>query len=285
MQVIAADVGNSSTRIAIKNADDSQWNQVAVVRDDLELNEVLGDIDFDGEPMFWAVSSVCPDRLERLSHWTTQNRPADRFHVVTSEDVDLESNVESRQLLGRDRLIAAWMAVELNGTKGPVVVVDAGTAVTIDWVDDQLVFQGGFIFPGADLNFRQLSDRTAALPDLHRNHRIEWLMSTKSEQQKSEQQVASNSEIGRLLGQSTESAIVRGVYLSQIASIAGIVNQLTAGQADSVSVYLTGGGIAEILEFSTVLSNPFPGSWNLVPDLVLQGTYGIGHRIHHQHRL
>ncbi len=49
--------------------------------------------------------------------------------------------------LGVDRWLAMVGARKLSG-KRPVVVMDAGTAVTIDYVDVQGVFDGGVIFPG-----------------------------------------------------------------------------------------------------------------------------------------
>ncbi len=57
--------------------------------------------------------------------------------------------------VGSDRLLAAWTARELFGA--PVIVVDIGTATTIDVVDDEGAFVGGAIMPGPELAMRSLA--------------------------------------------------------------------------------------------------------------------------------
>ena len=70
--------------------------------------------------------------------------------------------------LGADRwvsLIAARRrALAANeSAPRPCVVVNAGTAVTVDALDADGVFRGGLILPGIDLMLRALADNTAAL--------------------------------------------------------------------------------------------------------------------------
>ena len=63
---------------------------------------------------------------------------------------------------GQDRLLAA--AAAYDSLKQAVVVVDAGTAMTVDFVDGEGVFHGGAIIPGATLQLKSLHENTAALP-------------------------------------------------------------------------------------------------------------------------
>jgi type III pantothenate kinase len=69
--------------------------------------------------------------------------------------------------LGADRwasLIAAWQRSNITELFPPAcVVVNAGTAVTIDVLDAQGVFRGGLILPGVRLMLRTLAENTAAL--------------------------------------------------------------------------------------------------------------------------
>lgn len=261
MQLIAADIGNSSTKIAVEHTGDGdRWCMETIIRGDERFCLDLFAFESDHEPAFWAASSVNRDRQKRLEDWIRKHRPEDQFHAIEADEINLESNVASRCQLGRDRLIAAWMAVELNDRAGPLIVVDAGTAVTIDLIDKALVFQGGFIFAGIDSNFRQLARGTAALPDLSGRNRTEPMtkMSLRS------------------IGKSTEAAVHQGVYLSQVEAIRGVVKRLAKTQAvqngkqHQPSVYATGGGLQEI-------SNCLPEDWNYVPDLVLRGARTIGH--------
>jgi len=151
MQLIAVDIGNSSTKIGFAQnavAKKSTWRDLQSKGDDLWTSRanlpnenpiaLLGeDLKLDQAPATWVVSSVNSVRAQSLGDWVATHRPDDRFQLIAQSDVDLQSDVQSRKQLGRDRLIAAWMAIQLNDNTGPAIVVDAGTAVTVDLVDAQ----------------------------------------------------------------------------------------------------------------------------------------------------
>jgi len=65
---------------------------------------------------------------------------------------------------GQDRLLAALGAYE--GLQQACVVIDAGTAITVDFVDGTGVFHGGVIAPGVQMMLDSLAERAAALPAL-----------------------------------------------------------------------------------------------------------------------
>jgi len=69
--------------------------------------------------------------------------------------------------LGADRwascIAARLRALETDATPQPIIVVNAGTAVTIDSVDADGVFRGGMILPNMRLMLRALAENTAAL--------------------------------------------------------------------------------------------------------------------------
>ena len=65
--------------------------------------------------------------------------------------------------LGRDRLAAAVGAATLYPGRN-ALIVDFGTAVTLDFVSADGVFRGGCISPGMAMRFRALHEYTAALP-------------------------------------------------------------------------------------------------------------------------
>lgn len=257
MQLIAVDIGNSSTKIAVVHTtDDDRWRMETVLRGNDPLNLDLKTLEVSAEKAFWAVSSVNQTRQKHVQDWIQKHRPDDQFHLIQPDEVDLVTDVESRSKLGRDRLIAAWMAVQLNNQSGPIIVIDAGTAVTVDWVDENLVFQGGLIFPGAESDFRQLGEYTDALPNLTRERRSDL-----------------SAQTGRsMIGKSTHSAIFEGVYQSQAAGIRGIVKNMESQSDHAPAIYATGGGIFDI-------GDRLPKEWNFVPDLVLRGTRSIGQRL------
>jgi type III pantothenate kinase len=261
MQLVAVDIGNSSAKIAIehfgsedrtRNNDRWCFETIFQSADNFQLDPQVVD---PGQTCFWAVSSV-NDRLEQdLSDWVDQHRAGDQFHLIQPHEINLESVVDSRLQLGRDRLIASWQAVELN-SGGPVIVIDAGTAVTIDLVDERNVFQGGLILPGATANLQTLANQTDALPDL---------TSQKLARFNTQQSLP-------FVGRSTESAILLGVYQTQIAVMNTAVRELSASLAAPPAIILTGRGIQEVLPW-------LPESWQFIPDLVLQGARNVGRQL------
>lgn len=66
---------------------------------------------------------------------------------------------------GQDRLLNALAA--FDHLKQACIVVDCGTAITVDFVDGEGVFQGGAIAPGANMQLHALHHGTAALPHVH----------------------------------------------------------------------------------------------------------------------
>ncbi len=87
--------------------------------------------------------------------------------VATPAAAGVTNRYERPSQLGPDRwaaLVAARRRVlEGGAAPAPCVVVNAGTAVTVDALDADGVFRGGFILPGMRLMLRALAENTAAL--------------------------------------------------------------------------------------------------------------------------
>ncbi|MFH1782761.1 MAG: type III pantothenate kinase [Candidatus Omnitrophota bacterium] len=66
--------------------------------------------------------------------------------------------------VGQDRLVNARASFDLYG--GESIVVDFGTAITIDTVNRKKEYLGGIIAPGLELSLQALSERAALLPKL-----------------------------------------------------------------------------------------------------------------------
>ena len=84
--------------------------------------------------------------------------------VWVGKDLDLPIAVltDEPELTGVDRILNVAAAYDLMGNA--CVVVDAGTAITIDVCNDSGEFLGGSIAPGASLMLQSLHDKTAVLP-------------------------------------------------------------------------------------------------------------------------
>lgn len=82
--------------------------------------------------------------------------------TASAVTMPLPIRVDRPAEVGPDRLVNAYAAAHLYGT--PAVVVDCGTATTLDAVDHGGAFVGGAIAPGLVLGLEALAARTARLP-------------------------------------------------------------------------------------------------------------------------
>ena len=148
-----------------------------------------------------------------------------------AQQCGVKNSYENPGQLGADR----WAA--LVGARaqrlGACLVVNAGTATTIDVLDGAGVFQGGLILPGIDLMRAALAGNTAQLP-------------------------LATGEF-KTVPRNTEDAIVSGCLQATAGAIERMFAQL-ADQPDAVC--LLSGGAAENL--APLLGIPFLGSDNLV---------------------
>lgn len=76
----------------------------------------------------------------------------------------LDVDVERPERVGPDRLYNAVAANAVRSEGSAAVVVDAGTATTVDLIDRDGAFRGGAIMPGFGLSARALNAYTALLP-------------------------------------------------------------------------------------------------------------------------
>ena len=84
------------------------------------------------------------------------------WNLSCRDQCGVRNSYEQAGQLGADRWAALIGARALH--RGPVVVVMAGTATTVDLLDETGVFLGGLIFPGFDLMRGSLARNTAQLP-------------------------------------------------------------------------------------------------------------------------
>jgi type III pantothenate kinase len=76
----------------------------------------------------------------------------------------LKHTLDDASTLGIDRALCAVAAFSL--VESAVAIVDAGTAITVDFVDGEGTFHGGAIAPGCGMMLRALHEQTAALPQV-----------------------------------------------------------------------------------------------------------------------
>jgi type III pantothenate kinase len=141
---------------------------------------------------------------------------------------------------GQDRLLAAAAAFEM--LKQAVIVVDAGTAITVDFVDGEGVFHGGAIAPGAQMQLASMHAGTAALPE------VKFERPSDAEP----------------FGRNTVDAMRLGVFEGIRGAVQALVERYSAHYGAFPLVIATGGDAETLFEDSELVSR-------VAPDLVLRG--------------
>lgn len=147
--MITVDVGNSTWGVGLWDGDDVR---VTTGRDVDEARALVASADDDVEVV---AISVAPSRLAALRE--ALDRPV---RVLATPCVPLDPP-SLATTAGADRLAVATAVLP-----GPGLVVDAGTAVTLDVVDAEGVYRGGYIAPGPAIAARALGDHAEQLPRL-----------------------------------------------------------------------------------------------------------------------
>jgi type III pantothenate kinase len=107
-----------------------------------------------------ALASVVPvisDQIEAIAE-----RRNIRLVVASAGTVPVATRVERPDETGADRLVNVLAAARLYGT--PAIVMDLGTATTIECVAADGAYVGGAIAPGLEIGVEALAARTAKLP-------------------------------------------------------------------------------------------------------------------------
>ena len=163
---VLVDIGNRRLKVlsdvALESAPDRTWHP-PIANWDPEQPRTWSRIDTE-HPIDWWISSVQQATTSRLVQWIEHIAPSDRIHLLTSRSFPLDVELESPDRVGIDRLSAACGALAL--AEPPLIVVDAGTAITVDLVLPPKRFMGGAILPSMSLMAESLARGTDALPKI-----------------------------------------------------------------------------------------------------------------------
>jgi type III pantothenate kinase len=201
----------------------SRWSEL----DDLEsISEVLQKCRAEayGQPIVrWLVSSVQPQALDSIKRCFSELHPFDELRIVSHKDIPIQCQVDHPEQLGIDRLLAAWGAWRSLAQPSPLIVIQAGTAITVDWIDRGGVYHGGAIMPGISLTLKYLALGTAHLP---------WL--------------APPVDPTRVVipGRNTSDAIMAGVNAGFVGGIELLISRYTQqypGNPADIKIILSGG--------------------------------------------
>jgi pantothenate kinase, type III len=225
---IVIDQGNSSAKIAIF---DKRKLYASYIYKSLRPERLLKLI-LQYSPSHGIFSSVAekdPEYLKILHSKITN------FIVLEADTpLPIQLRYKTPETLGKDR-VAAVVGAHMQRMKNNLLVIDAGTAITYDFIDSSGVYHGGNISPGMTIRFKALHHYTKQLPMLD--------------------------EKGDLpeIGDSTEAAIRTGVVSGIIKEMDSYITEFK--KKYDVLTFLTGG---HSFYFESRLKNAIFADGNLV---------------------
>ncbi|MFO7811129.1 MAG: type III pantothenate kinase [Candidatus Delongbacteria bacterium] len=191
------------------------------IANDTITEECLYDISYLSErfnntgPEDCIIASVVPQRTDLIIHEIKRSLNIVPFVIAHDHFKYLKSRYADIYQLGLDRLCN--IAYALNSFKRNAVIIDLGSTVTFEIINDKGEFEGGMIFPGINMQIDSLAKKTAQLP------RIDIRAP------------------GALIGRSTSECISSGIF-NGIAGICNdFVSKLRTEISKDINIVLSGG--------------------------------------------
>lgn len=206
---LVIDIGNTKAKVAIFNDN----TLVDVFRSSNQSLDCLPEILARYSIRQGIFASVIDPSKEIIEQLNNLDFPIITFNSETA--LPIRNLYASPKTLGADRLAAVIGAYDIHPNKN-ILVIDAGTAITYDFINSEGEYLGGNISPGKGIRFKALHHYTGKLPLIDEN-------GTRT-----------------ALGIDTETAIREGVIQGIEFEIKGYINSLKEKYPDLL-VFLTGG--------------------------------------------
>ncbi|QGJ71071.1 Type III pantothenate kinase [Planctomycetales bacterium 10988] len=177
----------------------------------------------------WWIASVNQAATMQLRRALRQMAPSDgedlRIHLLSHEHFPIKIELEQPDRVGKDRLAAATAANCLRAPDRAAIIVDLGTAITVDRLSAEGAFEGGAILAGLTTAAEGLRLRTDMLPRVS-FHYLEVPPEP--------------------LGRSTIEAMRGGIFWGAVGAIRELIVQLQRDLSQEPDVFITGGASALI---------------------------------------
>jgi len=220
------DVGNSRIKAAVFEND--TLLEVFV----FDSNELIDKVDLFinkysiDKGIIYSVKNISKNELDQL------NKKFSFLILDSSTKVPFKNLYKTPQTLGVDRIALVANAVEKFYKKN-VLIIDAGTCITYDFVNDSQEYLGGAISLGIEMRYKALNNYTSKLPLLEKN-------------------IPEN-----FIGKTTDENIHSGVNNGVLNEINGVIEQYER-ENSVLTIVLTGGDtyfLAKQLK-SSIFANP-----------------------------
>ncbi|HET9442086.1 MAG TPA: type III pantothenate kinase [Acidimicrobiales bacterium] len=232
--LLAVDVGNSQILVALIRDDtivehwrmathaDRTSDEYAVL-----VRQFIGDAPVEGV----AISSVVPRATTALRSMCSRYLKVEPVVVEPGTRTGMPILIDNPREVGADRIVNAIGAYDLYG--GPTVVIDFGTATTLDAVSAKGEYLGGVILPGIEISMDALFSRADRL------FRVEMV------------------EPRSVIGKSTAEALQSGACYGFAAQVDGICRRIEDELGDC-TVVATGGLATLVARFSETIEHLDP---------------------------
>ena len=191
------------------------------------------------------ISSVVPQSIFNLRNLSRRYLHVEPLIVGENTELGIPVRTSKPSEVGSDRLVNALGALVLYS--GPLIVVDSGTAITLDVIGSDGGFEGGVIAPGVHLSMEALHSAAAKLPRV------------------------ALQKPRRVVGDDTVSAMQSGIFWGHVALIEGMIARIKAERNEAMVVIATG-GVASLFHDATTAIDHFD------PDLTIRGLLEIYRR-------
>ena len=184
------------------------------------------------------IGTVVPAALYHLRRLCRDWFQTEPLVARSSLDWGFDIRIDNPGEVGADRLLNTLAAHQVY--RGPLIVLDFGTATTFDVVDHDGAYLGGVIAPGINLSIEALHQAAARLPRIG---------------------------IGRpqaVIGRSTVPAMQSGIYWGYVGLVEGLITRIRAECEHPMKVIATGGLAPLLAEGTTIIDR-------VDPDLTLDG--------------
>ena len=194
--------------------------------------------DLDPPQSLWA-TNVAGDKVANELHAWVEKRWCVPVHILraTAHACGVSCAYAQPETLGADRWAA--MIAAYRSSSSPVCIIDCGTAITIDAMDQGGSHLGGVILPGLGLMRRSLCDNTVDIDTV-------------------------SEPGGKLLGVDTGQGVALGTLYAAGSAVDRVIEDLEAELGVEVECLITGGNAA-------VLEPRLTHDCHHQPHLVLQG--------------
>lgn len=208
------DIGNTLAKYALFN--EGEIIQSFSIRN-TELQQLQDYAGENAEIKYVLLSSVVSNPIiDALINFLRK-----KFYFIelsASTPLPLENLYETPNTLGMDRLADAVGANHLFRNQN-LLVIDAGTCIKYDFINENNQYLGGGISPGIEMRFKSLNAYTDKLP------------------------LISPQAFDKLIGKNTNASILSGVQNGVLAEVRGIINEYEIN-FPGLKTILTGGSMS-----------------------------------------